>query len=252
MLSLRDRAVVQLQLWISRAFTLATYYASLGWMRLGRRYRIPSIRRIREEFEKLLAQGEGPVVICANHLTFIDSLLIIWALAPGWKCFMNSSCFPWNLPEKRNFHKNLFLRGVCYFGKCIAIIRQGPREQINRAMAKVNYLLSRGESVMIFPEGGRSRKGSIDRENFTYGVGAILQSHPKARVLCVYLRGQGQKQYSDFPKRGEEFHIDLRMIKPASESRGLRGAREISTKILHTLIEMEERFFERVSHAARQ
>ena len=222
---------------------LGTYYAVLGWMRWGRRYRIHELARVRARFTQLLRQDSTPMVICANHLTLIDSFLIIWALSPGWKCLLNSARFAWNLPERRNFYNNLLLRTLCYLGKCIPVVRRGPREETKRVLDRVGYLLELGQTIMIFPEGGRSRTGRVDKDNAAYGVGTILQETPDARVLCVYLRGRRQDQYSDFPVKGEEFRVELRMLNPHSDHHGLRGARDIATQIVQNLVEMEECHF---------
>lgn len=252
MLSLRDRLGLWVQLQLSRALAPFSYYSTVAWMKFSRRYQIPMLADTRRKFRALLAEGEGPVVICSNHLTAIDSLLIMWALSPGWKWLLRSSLMPWNLPDKQNFSGNTYIRFFCYVGRCLPVVRRGPREEVRKVLSKVNVLLGKGHSVLIFPEGGRSRIGRVDTENFSYGVGTILQEAPAARVLCIFFRGQRQTDYTDLPHRGDQFYIDLRMIKPVSASTGLRGARDISGQIIGSLAEMERRYFEGSPLAARQ
>lgn len=223
--------------------TLVTYYSVLAWIKLRRKYRVPQIQKVRAEFQKLRKEADAPLVICANHLTVIDSLLIMWALAPGWRCFLNGTLMPWNLPDKKNFSGNVYIRFLCYIGRCIPIIRQGPREETKRVMGKINLLLHKGHSILLFPEGGRSRVGRVDTENFSYGVGNILQDYPKAKVLCVFLRGKYQKEFSDFPQVRDEFYIDLRLCQPVSESVGMRGARDLATQVVQNLAQMERKYF---------
>jgi 1-acyl-sn-glycerol-3-phosphate acyltransferase len=98
--------------------------------------------------------------------------------------------------------------------------------------------------VLVFPEGGRSRVGRFDTENFTYGVGRMLQETPTAGVLCVFLRGRGQRAYGDYPQRGETFVVRARRIAPATASAGMRGARDLATQIVRQLSEMENDAFE--------
>lgn len=212
-------------------------------MKLIQRYRIPDIDRIRSEFKTGIARERGPLLICANHLTQIDSLIIIWALAPSYRYLFRKDLFPWNMPEKRHVARSVILRIVCYLGKCVTIVRQGPPEETRRTLEKAKYLLARGQSLMIFPEGGRSRVGRVDSENYAYGVGRLLQEVPATRVLCVYARGKGQEQFSDFPRRGEEFYVRMKEISPASESASLRGARDLAMQILAQLTEMENEYF---------
>src|SRR5690606_37039046 len=95
--------------------------------------------------------------------------------------------------------------------------------------------------VSIFPEGGRSRTGRVDTENFAYGVGQLLLAVPEARVLCVYLRGRKQTGHSDWPQRGDEYAVDLEVFRPATVEQGLRGARDLATQVVQKLAEMERR-----------
>jgi hypothetical protein len=242
-----ERRALRLQLAVSQLFMAATYTAVLGWMRVFRRYRIEDLRRVRARCDELMRSGEGPVIICANHLTMIDSFILIWALSSLSRCLRSSSRFPWNLPEQRNFYTNFGLRALCYLGKCIPVLRGGPAEKSKLVLAKVGYLMSVGETLMVFPEGGRSRTGRVDAENFAYAVGTMIQQAPggEARVLCVYLRGNAQADYSDFPVKGECFRIDLELLRPRSEHAGLRGARDIATQIIRRLSRMEQDYFGR-------
>ncbi|MGZ3694259.1 MAG: lysophospholipid acyltransferase family protein [Bdellovibrionota bacterium] len=252
MLPFADKLGLWIQLLISRALIPVSYYGAIAWMKLGRRYRIPMLRESRKKFRALLKGNKGPLIICGNHLTAVDSLLIMWALSPGWRCFLHPSLMPWNLPDKTNFSGNIYIRFLCYVGRCLPIMRGGPREEVRRVLDKVKTLLGRGNALLIFPEGGRSRTGRVDTENFSYGVGTILQESPDARVLCVFFRGEQQKEFSNLPKRGDKFYIDLRMLQPSSANAGLRGARDISTQIIHTLAEMEQEYFGEELHSARQ
>lgn len=254
MLSFRDRFGLWVQIQLTRALIPVSYYSAIAWMKFGRRYHIPALREARRKYRELLKDHRGaPVVICGNHLTAIDSLLIMWALSPGWRAFLRPSLMPWNLPDKANFTHNIYLRFMCYVGRCLPVVRKGPREEVRRVLEKVNMLLRRGNSILIFPEGGRSRVGRVDTENFSYGVGGILQEVPEARVVCVFFRGRRQKDFSTMPAKGDDFYIDMRLIHPKSESTGMRGARDISGQIVHSLADMEKQYFSaEAAHAARQ
>ncbi|MEX2571690.1 MAG: 1-acyl-sn-glycerol-3-phosphate acyltransferase, partial [Gemmatimonadota bacterium] len=137
----------------------------------------------------------------------------------------------------------LFWRAVSFLGKCVYVTRGGPREEVRQTLGKISYLLRSGELVSIFPEGGRSRTGRVDTEDFAYGVGQVLQAVPEAKVLCVYLRGGAQEGHSDFPEKGDEYAIDLELFRPTTEMQGLRGARDLATQIVNKLAQMEERYF---------
>ena len=239
------RLALALQRWIGY-LALPVLYASVSlWMTLGRGYRIRDLASVRKRFSQLRAQeGEAPLILCANHLTLVDSLLVIWALSPLTGYLREYRLFPWNFPEKRNFHGSMGLRLLCYLGQCIAVVRQGPREQIRELLAKMKFLLHHGDSLMIFSEGTRGRKGRIDPEDCTYSVGQLVHENPDARVLCIYLRGDAQTGHSDLPKRNEVFSVDLEIFRPSSPHQGLRATRDLAMQIIHRLIAMENRAFE--------
>lgn len=222
------------------------YYGCLGYMCCIRGYRIKNLKKIREEFKTLLANQRNPMLICANHLTKIDSLIILWALGSICTYFKNFKAYTWNLPEEDRFKNNPFFRFICYLGCCIPIKRGGTREQINRSMSKIKYLLNTNHLAMIFPEGKRSITGRIDSKEFTYGVGKLVNSIQNCEVLCIYARGKFQTEKSNFPQKNEIFSLSMKKISPKSESKGLKATREISTQIIQTLIEMENKYF--VSH----
>ncbi len=243
-LSAFDRLRLRLQRGVAIAFAPFTYLGLAAWLRYGRRYRIERLGETRREFRALLNRTRGrPLLICANHLTLIDSLLLVWAIAPWYRCTFSPRAFPWNLPERKNFWKGVGLRLLCYFGKCVAVVREGGNEKAQRTMNQIGFLLGRGDSIMVFPEGGRSRTGRIDVENFSYGPGQILVKHPSAEVVCLYLRGEKQAAYSDLPERDQRFRVLIKSIRPETASVGLRASRDLSTQIVHALAGLEREFF---------
>lgn len=241
MLSVTQRLGLRVQEAVSQVFVLLTYHSLEGWLRF-RGYRVPEMRQTRAEFAALARRG--PLLVCANHLTLIDSLIIQWALTPGWRLFVRPDWFFWNLPDKYNMSVNVWIRLLGYFGKCVLVRRKGPPEEVRLSLDKVKYLLSRGQSVLVFPEGGRSRVGRVDTENFMYGVGRMLQEAPNARVLCVFARGVGQRVYTNFPRRGESFFIRVKACTPATRFQGLRADRDLATQIIRQLSEMEQEYLE--------
>ena len=64
-------------------------------------------------------------------------------------------------------------------------------------------------------------------EAVTYGVGRIVKELPGCRVLCVYLRGDGQESWSALPRKGERFRVETEVIEPKSDARGLRASLDI-------------------------
>jgi hypothetical protein len=207
-------------------------------------YRIEGRAEARAVYRALRSGNRTPLLVCANHLTLVDSVLVAWALgSPAWY-LLHFSALPWNVPERRNFAASWWSRGLVYLLKCLPITRGGDRREISGVLSRVSYLLETGEVVLIFPEAGRSRSGRIDVEAAAWGVGRIVGSVPGCRVLCVYLRGERQARFSDLPERGQRFRVELALLEPKSDLKGLRRSMDLSRQIVTQLAEMEKRWLD--------
>ncbi len=212
-------------------------------MRIVGGYSCPEKAAIRRRLDAILEAHPGrPVLLCSNHLTMIDSMLLTWFLFDFKTLVLHFERFPWNVPELQNFGRNPLLRFMCYLGKCVYVERSGSTESRRLSWAKITYLHTQGEFICVFPEGGRSRSGRVATENAVYGVGQLVQDTPQTLVLTAYVRGIGQDQYSFFPKRGETFFLDLRVC-PCPISPGRRGQKDITMSIMHSLEAMEQVYF---------
>ncbi|NRA68410.1 MAG: 1-acyl-sn-glycerol-3-phosphate acyltransferase [Pseudobacteriovorax sp.] len=214
------------------------------------KYRIRNLSETRRLARKLIEEaGDKPIIIVSNHLTLIDSWIITWSLFDIKRFVSQFKVFPWNVPEIRNFGRNIPLRLMCYLGKCVYVERQGRSKSRTLTMNKLKFLLSQGQSLCIFPEGGRSRIGRIDLDATTYGVGSLIRENPECTILATYCRGESQKEYSNFPKHGEEFQIMFEELSiPGFSCEGKRYDKEVSLYIMQKLKEMEEQYF---SHRER-
>jgi hypothetical protein len=211
-------------------------------MRFGFGYRIRNVRELRRRYREIRSEHPGPILICGNHLTMIDSALITWALGSSSFYIRHFSALPWNLPERRNFASIGVNRVLVYLLKCIPIVRGGKRAEIGHALESVEHLLSIGEPVMIFPEAGRSRTGRVSTEAPAHGVGRVVSATPGCKVLCVYLRGDAQDTWSSMPARGDTFTIQLSLLTPSSELTGMRRSRAIAQQVIAEIAALEERY----------
>ncbi|MBF0452142.1 MAG: 1-acyl-sn-glycerol-3-phosphate acyltransferase [Candidatus Magnetomorum sp.] len=207
-------------------------------------YKIKNLHAIRHEIKTLQQNHKGPWIICANHLTMIDSVLLAYAMYPFYHYLFRYGHIPWNIPEKKNVNKIRVVAILCYLFKCIPVIRGGNRDDVNRSLARCHYVLENGGSLLIFPEGTRSRSGLIDMQNLQYGVGRLVHSIPGCRVLCIYMRGEEQKTYSNFPKFNDNFSLYLSSYKAESRFKGLKAYRDCSFQIIDQLIGMEKIHFD--------
>ena len=242
-LTRRRWASLHRQRLIGHVLGLILWPVTVFWLKYIRAYRIRDILAIRRKVHALLRQAPGPVVVCPNHLTWIDSLLVQWVISPPLQLFRTFRMFAWNIPEQANFCSSLLLRMYCYLGKCIPIRRGGDRGQQNRVLEKLSHLLSRGELVMVFPEGGRSSSGRVEADEVSYGVGRIVNNVKNCQVLCVYLRGDRQIRRSVLPDRMQSFSVHLKMIEPRTDKNRLRATREIALQIGRCLACLEEDYF---------
>ncbi len=207
-------------------------------------YRVRDLNKARQTVRKMMDHHPGPWLICANHLTLIDSVILTYAMIPTYRYLFQYKLLPWNVPEQMNFNRNIFVGLICFLTKCIPVIRGGNRDAIKSTMAKWAFLLNKGENLMIFPEGTRSRSGRVNIEDFPYGVGRLFCSIPNCRVMAVYLRGDGQKTYSNFPRYKETFTIAVEQCRPKTELKGLRAQRDCSRQIVEHLSKMEKDYFD--------
>lgn len=242
-MSRADKAALELQRFVS--FFLLIIFGPIihGLYRIKFRYSANELAAVRAQFAQIRREHPGPMLLCTNHLTLIDSIVQGVILNSLFRYFTHVSALPWNLPERKNFDKSLSWRLTCYLGRCIPVTRGASQEESKRVQEKMRYVLNRGDIISIFPEGTRSRTGRVDGEEFSYGSGQLLRMVPDATVLCVYLRGLKKGGFADFPATGEHFFVDMEVIKPTTDKKGLRQTRDYSRQIVHQLVAMEERFF---------
>jgi hypothetical protein len=214
------------------------------YLRFVAGYRVAEVESVRQQFEAVRRESDAPLLLCANHLTLIDSFLIMWALRSPSRLLFDVDSFAWNTPERANFAAGRVAQTLTYFAKCIPIARGGRREETGEVLQRVGYLLGQGELALIFPEGGRSRSGRVEVESAAWGVGRIVGSVPRCRVLCVYMRGDAQQTWGTAPARGDRLAVSLACIEPKSDSRGVRRSRDLAQQITRQLARMEQEYFD--------
>ncbi|MDR3608096.1 MAG: lysophospholipid acyltransferase family protein [Oligoflexia bacterium] len=211
--------------------------------RIGR-FQIEDMTQVRAEAKRLLSKP-GPIVVCGNHLTFIDSILLIWAFADNFWYVGHYNRFTWNLPAGDVFSKKLTFRLVAYLGKCIFVYRDGSHRHKGEIIALAKTLVAKGEVLTIFPEGRRSRSNRFEMERLTSGAGKIIAEVPGCRVICAYLRSDLQDGMSNYPPRGSRFYLKLREIEPRFTPGDRNAPTEVTRQIGETIQSMENEFFAR-------
>ncbi len=124
---------------------------------------------------------ERNTLLLSNHQSMIDSFLVgLVAYYP--KSLLKPHLMPWNPAAAENFYSNPLLSWLAENWKCIPV-REGRRDL--HALHRMAGVLPRGVMV-LFPEGTRSRDGSVGRGR--PGVGLVaLATRP--RVIPVAVEG---------------------------------------------------------------
>lgn len=222
-------------------------------LRFIARYRIRDLKAFRAKAKQFMQDaGTRPVILCSNHLTLIDSMLITWALSPFSDVLRNFHRVPWHMPEFANFAKNIWLRAMCYLGKSIYVKRGGGAKDRRKSIDQIHWLMRYNHVFCLFPEGGRSRSGRVEADSATYSVGEYVQHHPNARIVCMYIRGDSQESWGKWPKLGSTLEADIRELKIETIEEGRKGARDISRRIIEELIAMEKLYFEKRTHGSQE
>jgi hypothetical protein len=207
------------------------------------RYKIEDVKKTRAQFKEIIKENT-PLLICANHLTFIDSCLIIWALGGGMWYLFHYRYFSWNLPAGDFFGSMPLFRIMGFLNKCIFIHRDASSDHHNEILNICKNLLMLGEVITIFPEGKRSRSGLFEHTKMTYGVGKILVEVPHCRVLSLYMRSDKQVCYSNYPALNSNFLVKMEVMKPTTDKKGREAVAHLVSQIAESLKKLEDRYFE--------
>lgn len=125
--------------------------------------------------ERLPPRGQG-FFLLSNHTSNLDGQLLAVLTYPRTYWF----------PSKAAFYRST-VRGLGY-GLLTAFktfpVRRGERDM--RAVELMEQVLRDGQSVLLFPEGTRSRDGELGRGR--KGVGMIIHD-TQPPVVCAYIEG---------------------------------------------------------------
>jgi len=119
--------------------------------------------------------GTGPVILAPNHFSFMDHFLAGCFLRRKIRFMAKSQLFKWPMQA-------LYTHGGVF------PVRRGARDEETFVTAEV--LLQRGATVLMYPEGGRSRTGDL-AEKPKRGIGRLaLESG--APVVPVAIHGSSR------------------------------------------------------------
>ena len=174
-----------------------------------------------------------PLVFVSNHVTIFDDglvdTLIFWP-----RVFWEYDFIPVHVPEERNFFKGPLMSWFMLRMKCIPVRRGEGIFQ--PAMDRIIAALREGGCVRTFPEGTRTRSGTLGHGR--PGVGRVLYETSAVVVPCFH-RGLDQVLPigAVVPRIGKRVDIVIGPPFSVDDLRALPNTKETWQKISDRLME---------------
>jgi long-chain acyl-CoA synthetase len=156
----------------------------------------------------LLERLRPPVIFAANHVSHLDTPVILAALPPSWRRrVVPAMVQEWFLPHfrPRGFSWRERLSASLQYVLACGCFNAYPLPQrmggIRRSLRYTGELLDHGYCPLVFPEGRRSADGALGR--FQPGIG-LMGVRLEVPVVPVYVAGLFRvfPAGSRWPKRG--------------------------------------------------
>lgn len=172
----------------------------------------------------------GPVILAPNHLSFLDSFLLMYAL-PRKVLFLGKA-------EYTSSYKTSFFPAA----GMIPVDRSG--KGLVRSLRQASTVLGDGGAIGIFPEGTRSRDGFVHKGH--HGA-AHLALHTSAALIPIGIAGTDvvQPPGAAYPKpRGK---IVIRFGAPldtAGSGRGSTAREKVTGQLMRNIAVLAKRPYE--------
>ncbi len=162
-----------------------------------------------------------PSLLIANHLTAFDVPVILYALSGGDRhhvaVAMSGELLTGWRRGKAERHQVVSLFTPLAYGLVTALFNVFPllrRGALRQSFAHAGEALDRGEHVLVFPEGRRSKDGRL--QPFEPGIGLLAQQS-EVPVQPIYLTGLRLRAGNRWPKRGT---VTVRLGTPLTMAAG--------------------------------
>jgi 1-acyl-sn-glycerol-3-phosphate acyltransferase len=131
----------------------------------------------------------GPAIVAANHNSHVDTVILL--------CLFPSKQLPKLRPVAAADHFDKGGFGSWFSRNVIGIIpiKRGAASRHEDVLAGAKEALTRGEILVVFPEGSRGEPEEMTR--FKTGVARLAEFCPDAPVTPVYLQGAGRSLPKD-------------------------------------------------------
>jgi 1-acyl-sn-glycerol-3-phosphate acyltransferase len=169
----------------------------------------------------------GSYVIVSNHLSYMDTPVVL-ANIPVQFRFL----------AKRGLFQIPFLGTHLGQAGHVPVPREDPRASVKTMQTAAEIIRKRGTSMLVFPEGGRSRNGNLGSFKDGAAYIAIRAGVPVVPVAII-----GTQKVLPFgsgtPKPGA---VKLEIIKPiATDGRSLKDRRQLTEEVRCLIAEAIER-----------
>ncbi len=231
---------------IDKIILFGTVY-TIGLLLGGLLYLFKALKIIRISNWERFPRRQGNLILVSNHPSLLEPFLLP-ALFFRDYIFHPFRFTPWSTPDKKNYYDRWYwfwLRP-----RAVPIDRDNQRERA-RAFVLIKRILISGETVILFPEGGRTFKGS----EFYYskkgkrirtlkeGV-SLLISKTNPLVLPVWVDGAEivlpnlpDKLYHTFPRFWKGVTIKIGEPLKFSET---DSPEKIAEKLIITLLKLAD------------
>lgn len=144
---------------------------------------------------------KGPVIFISNHVSYLDQPVIMFSLPRKIRYKIASATreeFFFTQEGTSSFKKLLFL----YIMVAGNIFLLPQKRGFRKSLAFMGNLVDRGVSLLIFPEGTRTRNGKL--QNFMSGLGLMVKEF-QIPVVPIKIVGMEKifPRSAKFPKKGK-------------------------------------------------
>lgn len=184
-------------------------------------------------------------LLLSNHQSMIDSFLVgLCAFYPT--SLIRPSVIPWNPAAEENFYRTPILAWLADNWKCIPI-KKGRKDV--GAIYKMSQALESGP-LTLFPEGTRSRDGSIGKARGGAGM-LILETHPT--VIPVYIDGMDKLLPigAIFPRLFKRIYVNYGQALDLSEFYHQEKSKEVAQAIMDRVMDSIRALRLEIEHTKR-
>jgi long-chain acyl-CoA synthetase len=153
---------------LSYSFTLAVFHTTRILSKLLFRPTLLGIENL---------PRHQPFILCANHTSYIDAILLATTI-PKW---LREHIF---FLGYRTYFEMPIIRTLV---KATHIIPIDLNTQLTMALQACAYVLNKGYSLCLFPEGRRSIDGKL--QSFKPGIGILAKELPHIPIVPAFIQG---------------------------------------------------------------